>query len=138
MAKKIICLAVLLILFLSSCTSSGVLTGSQRDAVLAYADPMTDNLINGITTGSYADFSKDFDDAMRKAMTESSFNAMLQKINTNEGAYQLHKVAQVTTQNNYIIVIYVVNFERIKNVNMRVVFTSSTPHKISGLWFSQL
>jgi len=137
MYKKITCLAVLLILFLTGC-SDGSLAGDQRDAVLAYANPMTDNLVKGLTTGDYQVFSKDFDAAMLKAMDESSFNDMLRKIKTNEGTYQTHQFAQATTKNKFIIVIYVVNYDRVKNVNMRVIFTASEPHKISGLWFSQL
>lgn len=137
MAKKMICLAMVLILFLVGC-SDGSITGSQRDAVLAYANPMTDNLINGMTTGNYQVFSKDFDDAMLKAMNETNFTTMIQKIQTDEGTYQSHQVAQVTAKGNFIIVIYVVNYAQVENIRMQVVFTTSTPHKISGLWFNQL
>jgi hypothetical protein len=130
-------LAVLLILFLTGC-SGGTLTGSQRDAVLAYSEPMTDNLVNGMTTGNYQVFSKDFDDPMIKAMTKNSFNNLLLKIKTNEGACQSHQVVQVTTKANFVTVAYVVNYDKVKNVTMRVVFTASEPHKISGLWFNPL
>jgi hypothetical protein len=137
MFKKIIRLAVLLTLFLTGC-SAGTLSGSQHDAVLVYSEPMTNNLISGMTTGNYQLFSKDFDDAMIKAMTEKSFNDLILKIKANEGNYLSHQVAQVTAKNNFITVIYTVKFEKVKNVTMRVVFTASNPHKISGLWFNPL
>lgn len=131
------CLAVLLIIFLTGC-SAGTLTGSQRDAVLVYATPMTDNLINGIASSNYQVFSKDFDDAMLKAMDESSFKNLLLKMNTNEGTYRSHQFAQATTKNNLVIVTYIVNYDKVQNVRMQVVFTASEPHKITGLWFNQL
>jgi hypothetical protein len=131
MFKKIICLTVLLTLFLTGCSS-------QRDAVLVYSEPMTNSLISGMTAGNYQLFSKDFDDAMIKAVTEKSFNELLLKLKTNEGTYLSHQVAQVTSKDNFVIVVYTVKFDKVKNVTMRVVFTSATPHKISGLWFNPL
>jgi hypothetical protein len=45
--------------------------GQERDTVLAYAEPLADNLLAGINAWDYASFSRDFDPAMKKRWTKN-------------------------------------------------------------------
>ncbi len=109
--------------------------GAERDAVLAYAEPKTENLLNGFNSGDYATFSRDFDATMRQAETEAVFTqtraAMLGKI----GRYISRQVTSVVKQDKFIVVIYSGRFEKEDGVTMRVVFKPDDAHQISGLWF---
>ncbi|MEW6181871.1 MAG: hypothetical protein AB1500_01665 [Bacillota bacterium] len=42
--------------------------------MLRYADPATDKLLQGFNEGDYVKFSRDFDEKMKNALTETVFN----------------------------------------------------------------
>jgi len=70
--KKIhmVLLTVLMVSFLAGCGSQGeAITGADKDAVLAYSEAKTDNLLAGMNANDYVMFSKDFDADMAHAMT---------------------------------------------------------------------
>lgn len=141
--KKILVL-MLAIAFAGLLTACGgeketTLTGAESDAVLAFSEEKTENMMAGMKAGNYADFSKDFDQAMLNAMAEEAFVKFKQDYDGRLGAYVSRQVNKVTQSQSgkYVAVIYDTVFEKNDAVTMRVVFRADDPHEISGLWFNK-
>lgn len=128
--------ALLGMVLLSACLGAPSVTGTERDAVLAYSEPKTDNLLNGYNSGDYTVFARDFDDTMRKAENQDVFaqtrTQLLQKI----GTYVSRRITDVVKQDQYIVVLYSAKFAQADNVTVRVVFHPDGDHQITGLWFN--
>jgi hypothetical protein len=112
------------------------ITGADRDAVLVYAQPKVDRLIQGMQSGDYQTFSTDFNPEMTSGLTEESFGEMLQTFDEKIGAYQSAEVTAVEQTGNFVAVTYNLVFERSDRVTMRVVFDETEPHNIAGLWYN--
>lgn len=113
-----------------------VLTGSEREAVLAYAEPMTDNLLQGMNERDYDRFARDFDEQMAKAMPASSFDGFMTSVGDKIGQYQSRTVSTVEAVGNFARIVYEAQFANDDPVTIRVVFNKDTAdHLISGLWF---
>lgn len=131
-------LTILILSLLVGCSSQiTTLTGSDRDAVLAFSEAKTDNLFVGMSTGDYATFSKDFDQAMLDAMAKDQLDALKKDHDARFGAYLSREVNSVVKQGDYYAVIYDVKFEKVSAVMVRVVFSIAEPHPVSGLWFNK-
>lgn len=132
-------LSILVGLLLTACSAAPpavVLTGSEREAVLEYSEPMTDNLLQGMNNGDYDQFARDFDPAMAKAMPASSFDQFMTGIGNKLGQYESRTVSTVETVGDFARVIYQARFANDDPVTVRVVFNKDTAdHLISGLWF---
>src|SRR5579859_6703318 len=70
-------LALLLPLLAAACSQDKVLQGADQFAVLAYSEPITDNLLQGLNQRDYAAFSKDFDSQMKSAITPAAFQSQV-------------------------------------------------------------
>ena len=138
--KKIhvLLLAVLLVSLLAGCGSQGTtLTGADKDAVLAFSEAKTDNLLAGMNANDYTMFSKDFDQDMLKAMTEAQFATLKTDRDAKLGLYISRQVNSVMQQGDFYAVIYDAKFEKDEAVTVRVVFRVAEPHEVSGLWFNK-
>ncbi|MGE5138058.1 MAG: DUF3887 domain-containing protein [Rudaea sp.] len=109
---------------------------SERDAVLAFADPKTDGLLAGFNAGDYAAYSHDFDTTMRNALPEPSFIQTRQLVTGKIGKYVSRKVDRVERIGEYVAVVYSATFEQEEGVTVRVVFTPADDHLITGLFFT--
>ncbi len=109
--------------------------GAERDAVLAYAEPTTDNVLNGYNSGDYAQFSENFDAVMLQAETEEVFLQTRAQIMSKLGKYISRQSPGVVKQNNKYIVFYNARFEQEDGVTIRIVFQPDGEHKLTGLWF---
>jgi hypothetical protein len=131
-----ICLLVLLTLLLTACSSPvKLIEGDARQQALAYTESKTDNLLTAIANRDYTSFSKDFNDAMLKAMTPDAFNKLCDQLTTTYGAYKSRSVDHLELAGQNIVVVYNAVFEKVPAVTIRVVFLPGEPHLISGLWF---
>ena len=131
-------LALVMAIGLSACSGAQTVTlsGQDREAVLAYSEPMTDNLLAGMNEADYARFARHFDEPMQKAMTEAAIHGILSSIGAKLGAYQAREVALVEDTGAFIRVTYTASFANEDGVTVRVVFNDGTPdHLVSGLWF---
>lgn len=129
---------MLLLLLLSACAKEPppqTLSGEAREAVLAYSEAATDNLLAGLSDGDYAAFSRDFTDKMKSALSEAKFPDLQTQIIGKVGGYVSREVQSVEQTGDFIAVIYTAKFERDDPVTVRVVFESAEPHLITGLWF---
>lgn len=131
-------LAILIFSLFAGCgPKDTTLTGADREAVLAFSEAKTDNLMAGMNENDYAEFSRDFDPAMLNAMSQSQFDTFKKDRDTRLGAYLSRQVNSVTQAGDYVAVIYDAKFEKEDAVSMRVVFSTSDAHEISGLWFNK-
>ena len=139
-AKKahVLFLVMISVSLLAGCGSQGTtLTGADRDAVLAYSEAKTDNLLAGMNANDYAAFSKDFDSDMLNAMTKEQFDALKKDRDAKLGLYVSRQVNSVVQDGSFYAVIYDAKFEKDDAVTVRVVFRVAEPHEISGLWFNK-
>jgi hypothetical protein len=140
----IILTTVLTAALLSACsllggTSPKTLTGADKDAVLAYSEPIADDLLAGYSDKDYAAFSKDFNDTMKKGLSEQYFNStLLPTVFDKIGKYQSRTVESVTQSANYVTVIYNAKFENDDPVVIRLSLDPNDPHQVSGLYFDSV
>lgn len=134
----IIVLTALLVGILSACGSQGTaLTGDDRDAVLAFSEAKTDNLLAGMNANDYAVFSQDFDQDMLNGITATEFTKLKTDRDSKLGLYISREVASVVQLDGFYAVNYTAKFEKEDNVPLRVVFQMAEPHEVSGLWFGK-
>jgi hypothetical protein len=131
-----------IVLLISGCslakaplTSPNVLTTPERDQVLEYAQPASDNLLAGLNARDYAQFSRDFNDNMKTGMDEASFEDLLSMLDSKLGTYLSSDLVTVLQDEKFNTVIYRLTYSKDNEAVMRVVFDRSEPHQISGLWF---
>lgn len=135
---SILVLTALLAVILAACASQGTaLRGDDRDAVLAFSESKSDNLLAGMNAGDYAVFSQDFDKDMLAAMPESEFQKLKTDRDAKLGLYLSREVASVVQNGDFYAVNYTAKFEKEDSVNVRIVFRVAEPHEVSGLWFSK-
>ncbi len=136
MRKNIVAPLVLLAL-LSALTAAAALVGTDDQQVKAVAEPILDSLLAGLNEGNYAQYSKDFDDAMREALPEKKFLQVRQDIIERWGKYQSKKYLGFLNQQNYTVVLWKGTFDGTKNdVLIRLVLAKRQDKvAVAGLWF---
>ena len=138
--KKVGILFLVAFLFslLAGCGSQSTsLTEEDKEVVLAFSEGKTDNLLTGMNANDYAMFSKDFDQDMLNAMTQTQFDALKKDRDAKLGLYVSREVHSVTQSGDFYTVNYDARFEKDDAVTMRVVFRIAEPHQVSGLWFNK-
>jgi major membrane immunogen (membrane-anchored lipoprotein) len=134
--KKVLLLAICFLLVLGGCSRKADVSVDQQ-SVLAYADPIADNLLEGFNEGNYTKFSRDFDEQMKNGLPEPVFNQTRQQIVSKVGLYKSRTVSKVQKQGPGTIVIYDAEFEKEKGVEVKVVFQKyGEKNLVSGLWFN--
>lgn len=138
--KKLLLAAVLLlagVLLLAACSNQEppALEGAARDQVLAYAGPISDNLLQGLADKDYPAFSRDFDETMLSKMGEAEFTSMLGQLDTQLGSYQSHEFDRVVDFGNFVTVYYKGKFTKSASAQILVSINKNEPHKVSGLYF---
>ncbi len=109
-------------------------TGADRDAVLAYSEPKSDNLLAGLNAADYAQFSRDFDPKMKAAMTEAAFIQSRQTVTGKIGKYVSRQVDRIEKVGTFVRVTYNAKYEQEDGVTVLIVFNDDSAHQISGLW----
>jgi hypothetical protein len=138
MKIPVLLLVALLFSLLAACAPKNTtLTGADRDAVLAFSESKTDNLLAGMNAGDYTIFSADFDQDMLNAMTKDQFDALKKDRDAKLGLYVSRTVNSVIQTGDFYAVIYDAKFEKDEAVVIRVVFRLADPHQVSGLWFNK-
>lgn len=138
--KKVSILFLVAFIFslLAGCGSQATsLTEEDQDAVLAYSEGKTDNLLTGMNANDYAAFSRDFDQDMLDAMSQTQFDALKKDRDAKLGLYLSREVHSVTQTGDFYTVNYDAKFEKDDAVTIRVVFRIAEPHQVSGLWFNK-
>ena len=138
--KKVSILFLVAFLFslLAGCGSqANSLTEEDKDAVLAFSEGKTDNLLTGMNANDSAAFSRDFDQDMLDAMSQTQFAELKKDRDAKLGLYVSREVHSVTQTGDFYTVNYDAKFEKDDAVTIRVVFRIAEPHQVSGLWFNK-
>ena len=138
--KSLILLGVASLIFLTGCSSQPTpipLTGTDRDNVLVYSEPATDNILSGLNNKDYPTFSSDFDDTMLKSIDAAGFSNLYDQLMNQYGKYLSRTVVAVQSLQGYYRVVYQGNFVKNNNVILLVVYNPTGDHKIAGLFFTQ-
>ena len=125
----------LVVLFAACGAASQTLTGAERDQVLAYAEPKTDNLLNALNNRDYAAFSRDLNAQFRGLVSEREFNLSYDNLTGRVGKYQSRVLDHVETGGGYVTVLYRAKYELEDNVTVRVMFDEKGEHGVAGVWF---
>ena len=106
--------------------------------VAEFSDPVAENILVSMNKGDYAGFSRDFDDVMKRELSEDAFPDFLEAVNGSVGNYieGSKKLTGVNIENDLTTASYTVDFEGLKGVTMDVVFQNINDEmKVVGLWF---
>ena len=112
---------VLIALFwLTACERT--LSGTEKDAVLAFSETSVDNLLEGWKANNYSVFSRDFDIDMQEEITATKFKDLKQDLNNKLGNYISRRVDQVTQADEFYVVTYQAKFEHEEAAKITVAF----------------
>jgi hypothetical protein len=111
---------------------------ADQRAILTFSEPATDNLLEGMKSGDYTIFSKDFSEDMLQSIPRDEFEHWKKERDARLGWYLRREVeGMVKRSDGTYTVIYHTYFAYNDDVLMRVVFAAKPPHQISGLWFNK-
>jgi hypothetical protein len=133
---SIILSGLILVALLAGCASKPELayvTGEDSEKITQTVNPIAENILTGIETNNYALFQNDFDETMKKALTEDAFAKIVKQYGTN-GTHDSIELLNIEDQGTYYSVNYGVNYPDTK-VIMSVVVSKANPDLVSGLWF---
>jgi hypothetical protein len=108
-------------------------TGDEADKTAETVEPIANHILTGIETNDYATFSTDFDDLMRKSITEDAF-VKIEKQFGKFGQHESLELLNIEDQGNYLAVNYGVSYADAKMI-MRIVVSREALTLVSGLWF---
>jgi len=95
------------------------------------------SLLTGMNANNYVVFSKDFDQDMLNAISQTQFATLKKDRDAKLGLYVSREVNSVTQTGDFYTVNYDARFEKDDAVTIRVVFRVAEPHQVSGLWFNK-
>jgi hypothetical protein len=115
--------ALIALVWLTACER--LLSGIEKETVLAFSEPITDNLFAGLATNDYEVFSVDFDSNIEEQMPVATFAALKQDLDNKLGKYLSRSVDQVTQSDEFYVVDYQAKFEQSEMVKITVAFHAS-------------
>ena len=117
--------------------ASADVIGNTDEAVRAIADPMLDSVLEGLKTGDYAKFSKDFDDGMKEALSKEKFVKTHQQIQQSMGNYKSREYLGFLNKGGYTIVLWKGRFDGTNDDILIKLVVSKRGGKyfVTGLWF---
>jgi major membrane immunogen (membrane-anchored lipoprotein) len=127
---------ILLVSVLSACGKSE--PTAEKTGEPEYAGAMTESILKAFNSDDYTAYSQDFDEAMKKAMPESTFEQTRAQIQEAWGEYESKEYSGVeeNVQGIYTAVTYKATFRKKSGVQVRVVFLETDDKVlVSGLWF---
>lgn len=131
---------LLLLIAVSLCGCTGqerVVSDDVKVQVLAYAEPVAENLLAGFNEDNYTMYSRDFSPEMKQALDAAAFEQNREYVTSRIGLYKSRASPAVTQTGEYIAVTYRAEFEREDGVNLRFVFRKDDEsHRLQGLWFT--
>lgn len=134
---QILIVSILITMMLTNCSQEQT-TPTPASLIPAgfqsIAKETAKNIIQGLDKQDYAVFSRDFDEKMVAAIPATAMSEVHKLLWNQLGNYQSIQTNKVFTDNGYLIGLFELIFEKGK-VAMQVVYSSTQPYKVSGLWF---
>jgi hypothetical protein len=108
--------------------------------VRSFADPMTENILMAINKDNYSDFSRDFNDKMKIALSEGKYEEKVTPIKQKIGVYitDTKEYLGYEVKSEKVIVRYKAKFtQEPEDVIVKVIFTEQGDKEyISGFWLN--
>jgi hypothetical protein len=136
--KKTFVGILVLMAWLLALPAGAAFVGSDDRQVKAVAEPILNNLLTGLTQGNYAQYSRDFDEAMREAIPEKKFQQVRGDLIEKLGKFKSKKYLGFLNQQTYTAVLWKGAFDATKNdVLIKLVLAKRQDNKVvvAGLWF---
>jgi hypothetical protein len=126
---------IMLLTFLVGC---GQKTKLNEAEVRAYSDAKLENILTAANKDDYANYSKDFSDKMKEAITESNFKLQNKLIKDKIGSYESKEFVKLQNKGEYITVIYKAKYlNEPKEVMVTITFRNGDDaHKVEGLFMT--
>ena len=136
MRKTLVGIFLLTVVFLAMPAAAAPF-GKDDGQVKAVAEPILNNLLAGFNEGNYAQYSKDFDDAMREAIPEEKFQQVRKDLIEKLGKYKSKKYLGFLNQQAYTIVLWKGDFDATpENILIKLVLSKRQDKVVvAGLWF---
>jgi hypothetical protein len=130
-------LAILLAVSTCGCMDQeAIVPDEEAVQVLAYADPIAENLLSSLNEDDYTKYSRDFSPEMRQELDEASFEQSREFVISRIGLYVSKSDPVVTGTRDFVAAIYKAEFEQESGVDVRFVFKKDdASHQLQGLWF---
>ncbi|WP_315117283.1 DUF3887 domain-containing protein [uncultured Clostridium sp.] len=149
--RKILYLIIILSLFVfAGCTAKKVdkvdevnkvdkvnkLNEDESEKIKVKVEAVAENILQGLKEKDYESFSKDFDDDMKKTMTEELFKELHNTITPSIGKYQSKEFWMVEEDEGYYAVFYKGKFDKEpKDVIVKVVVSDKDEDiKVTGFF----
>jgi hypothetical protein len=119
--------------FISSCTPGSAVSQVGRlteKEVRAFADPIAENLLQAMNTSDYAQYTRDFDEAFKKNLSQNAFKTINSLRIETVGSYVSKEYWQMAQKNDKITVAYRAKFTD----DPSVIFTAYFKN-IEGKWY---
>lgn len=123
---------------LASCSfmpQAELVEGEEREQVTQTATPIAENLLQGLNDQDYPTFSRDFDETMKKALDQKSFDQMAATFDEKIGDYLSMEVEKVQRVEDLFVVSYKARYEKEEAVSIRLTIRPGEPTQVAGLWF---
>jgi hypothetical protein len=130
-------LSLLAVLFFTVLPGCGPSKTARAEGEPEYAPAIVDEVMQAFNKGDYATYSKYFDTAMKRAVSESVFTQMRDTVIEKIGKYESREFVSTGKESVYTVVNYNANFSKEQDVSLKFVFLESGEDTlISGLWFN--
>ncbi|MEA3324769.1 MAG: DUF3887 domain-containing protein [Euryarchaeota archaeon] len=145
MKSRIVMCAVIVAVIVAATISGGCMEKSGVEVddevleeVREYADPVTENMLMAMNEDDYTRYSEDFDQTMKRAMTEAVFDETNAVIRSKIGDYASKEFWKAESKDQYTLVYYKAKFtDEPADVTVKVVFQEiNGTMKVSGLWLN--
>jgi hypothetical protein len=103
--------------------------------VRSYADAETENALVSLQNNDLAGFTKDFNQTMKNAMSQSAFTKLDNLISSTVGDYQSKEFEIVTTANNIFTIQYYAQYSP-EPAGVWISISFDGNQKIAGLYFN--
>ena len=130
-----ISLLIVMVVSLTACQQAQTVEGDTRTQIIDEAQPIADEILEGIDSGDYESFSQHFDEELKKGLTEAAFTSLHQQFQEKIGNHLSCQVNTVQAVDEYHAVVYDCRYEQAEKVSMRLVLTREDPVLATGLWF---
>lgn len=91
-------------------TAQSQLVPLTEAEVRAFADPITENILQAMNTGNYAQYTRDFDAPLKKNLAEAIFNWLNARKLDVVGNYVSKEFWRMTQKNDKVTVVYRAKF----------------------------
>lgn len=134
--KKITLLTVMFLFFMCF-QAHGAVIGTTDEEVKYNAEPMLDDIMNGLNSNDYNKYAKDFDATLKEAITVEKFHEVRETIIETLGSYLYSEYLGFVNKNKFTIAFWKGSFDKTEDEILikLVVSKRGGDYLVTGLWF---